>query len=73
VASVSAQESQGEMNMDLSEPLVTNACPQCGQEWELYETDVPAEYGGGWEKLTKCCDIPVAWSPCPFRRNYEVE
>jgi hypothetical protein len=55
---------------DLSDLPVTNACPQCGQEWDLYETDVPEEYGGGWEKLTKCCDFPVARSPGPFRRTY---
>jgi hypothetical protein len=57
-------------DMDLSELLTENACPQCGQEWDLYETDVPEEYGGGWEKLTKCCDFPVARSPGPFRRTY---
>jgi hypothetical protein len=55
--------------MDLSEPLVTNACPQCGQKWELYETDEE----GHWEKRTKCCDIPVAWSPCPFRRVHQCD
>jgi hypothetical protein len=59
---------------DLSDLPVTNACPQCGQEWELYETDVPAEYGGGFTKVTKCCDVVVAWSACPFRRvRHEVE
>jgi hypothetical protein len=57
--------------MDLSAPLVTNVCPQCGQEWELYASDVAIEEGGGYEKRTKCCDIRVEWSPCPFRRNYE--
>jgi hypothetical protein len=49
---------------DLSDLPVTNACPQCGQEWELYETDEE----GHWEKRMKCCDIPVVWSACPFRR-----
>jgi hypothetical protein len=58
---------------DLSDLPVTNACPQCGQEWELYETDVPAEYGGGYTKVTKCCDVVVAWSPCPFRSGHEVD
>jgi hypothetical protein len=55
---------------NLSDLPVTNACPQCGQEWELYETDLPPEEGGGFAKFTKCCDYRVAWSPCPFRRNY---
>jgi hypothetical protein len=58
---------------DLSHLPVTNACPQCGQEWELYETDAPAEYGGGYTKVTRCCDVVVAWSPRPFRRVYAID